>query len=193
MIPIEFHKIFYKCTHFGNFTLASGETSPFYMNFRNLVSDQESLKKIGRLFCEKILFENLSLKGIAAIPFSALPIGFEVGRIMGYPLIYVRPPKNYGTKASVEGIFQEGAKFVLIDDVISSGVSKVDAIKVLREAGLVVKDLVVLVDRRKISERTNEIEGCKIHSIFKAEDILHALISYSGKDESLRAVKFLNS
>ena len=82
------------------------------------------------------------------------------------PLIYPRKEeKSYGTKRRIEGIFKPGDRVVLIDDIITDGGSKFEAIEVLEEAGLVVKDLVILIDREQGGRELLASKGYALHTI----------------------------
>jgi len=82
------------------------------------------------------------------------------------PLIYPRKEeKSYGTKRRIEGVFKPGDRVVLIDDIITDGGSKFEAIEVLEEAGLVVKDLVILIDREQGGRELLASKGYALHAI----------------------------
>ena len=82
------------------------------------------------------LLQPLSYDRIAAIPYAALPIGTAVALRTGMPLIYPRrEAKGYGTARTIEGAFNRGDRAVLLDDLVTTGASKLEAVDVLREAG----------------------------------------------------------
>src|SRR5437879_1083500 len=76
-----------------------------------------------------------------------------------------RAKKSYGTKRRIEGIYEAGDRVVLIDDIITDGASKFEAIEVLEEAGLMVKDLVILIDREQGGRELLASKGYTLHSI----------------------------
>ncbi|NIW46539.1 MAG: bifunctional orotidine-5'-phosphate decarboxylase/orotate phosphoribosyltransferase, partial [Gammaproteobacteria bacterium] len=85
-------------------------------------------------------------------------------------MIYPRKEiKEYGTKAAVEGVYEPGQIAVVLDDLITTGGSKVEAIDKLVKVGLVVKDICVLIERQKENESTLEEHGFQLHTIFKFE------------------------
>lgn len=130
----------------GAFILKSGATSPFYLDLRRATSDPILLREMARAYAE--LLRPLRCDRVAGIPVAALPLAAAVSLETGIPLIYPRmTAKGHGTGNAIEGIFRPGERVVLLDDLITTGQSKIEAATVLREAGLVVSDLVVLVER----------------------------------------------
>jgi uridine monophosphate synthetase len=162
---------------FGNFTLQSGIQSPLYVDLRLLVSQPEALALAARLYGE--LLDDLIFDRLAAIPYAGLPLGTAVALHTRMPLIYPRKEaKTYGTRRTIEGWYNQGETVVVLDDLITSGDSKVDAIKPLQEAGLQVHDVVVLIDRESGGREELAARGINVHSVFKLRDLLDILVQY---------------
>ena len=135
------------CVRFGKFTLKSGKTSPIYIDLRRLVTFPDVLRAIARHYCD--ILRHIEFDRLAGSPYAALPIATAVSIEMGKPLIYPRrEAKEYGTKAVIEGEYHAGERVVIIDDLISTGETKIEAIdKLEKGAGLKVVSIVVLIDR----------------------------------------------
>jgi len=135
------------CIKFGEFTLKSGLKSPIYIDLRQIITYPKLLRQIGEAYLP--LIRDLKFDRLAGLPYAAIPIATAVSLAGNYPMIYPRKEvKAYGTKAEIEGEFQAGETALVIDDLATTGGSKFEAIEKLTGAGLLVKDVVVLVDRQ---------------------------------------------
>ena len=157
----------------GSFTLKSGKQSPFYLDLRRLGADSRILELTGRAYAE--LLAGVEADHVAGIPVAALPLAASASMAAGMSLIYPRlERKAHGSGARVEGCWDAGETAVMLDDLITTGGSKREAAAVLREAGLNVKDLVVLIERGDEGRRDMAEAGIALHTWARIEDLLEA-------------------
>ena len=159
------------CIKFGNFTLKSGLSSPIYIDLRRIISFPRLLAQIGDAYLP--LLRNLTFDRLAGLPYAAIPIATAVSLQGDYPMIYPRKEvKTYGTKAEIEGEFHAGETALVIDDLATTGGSKFEAIERLTAVGLVVKDIVVLVDRQSGAKESLEQAGYSMHALLTITQLL---------------------
>jgi uridine monophosphate synthetase len=162
-LAFEIHKV--GCVQFGEFTLKSGQQSPIYIDLRRIIGYPSLLDLVAAAYV-KILRE-ITFDRLAALPYAAIPIATAISLRGKWPLIYPRKEaKAYGTKVEIEGVFQAGERVVVIDDLITTGGSKLEAVTKLKAAGLQVDDIVVLIDRRSGAANDLHPTGYKLHSVF---------------------------
>ncbi len=159
------------CIQFGEFTLKSGNISPVYIDLRRLIAHPEFLLQVARAYCS--LLEPLDFDHLAALPYAGLPITSAVSLLGNWSMVYPRKEeKSYGTKAHVEGIFSERDTAVVIDDLITTGSSKLEGINKLSENGFIVKDIVVLIDRSKNARQFLKKHGYQLHAYLTISELL---------------------
>ncbi len=181
---VEFVKEFATFLHekgaikFGDFTLTSGKKSSYYIDLRIVPSFphqfRKMIKRLQNNISEKIGLDNFDC--LVSVPTSGLVIASALAIETVKPLIYVRnKPKDYGTSKSIEGSFEQGKKALMIDDVATTGGSVVNAIKSLKEAGIVISDAFIIINRMEGASEALEAEGVKIHNLTDILEITNSL------------------
>ena len=159
------------CIKFGSFTLKSGLESPIYLDLRRLIGYPRLLAQVAEAYVS--ILDQLDFDHLAPLPYAAMPIGTAISLQAGWPMIYPRKEvKQYGTKARIEGIFQAGERAVIIDDLITTGGSKLEGIEKLTSAGLEVSDVIVLIDRGAPGDNELAQRGYKLHSVLTLPQLL---------------------
>lgn len=167
-----------KIIQFGDFTLASGKKSSYYVDLRLVPSYPHQFRKMVKHLqneiIDKIGLENFD--SIVSVPTGGLVIASALAIETVKPLIYVRSkPKDYGTTKSVEGKIHDGLKVVMVDDVATTGGSVINAIKSLKESKIKVEDAFVIVNRMEGADEALNEEGVKLHSLTNVMQITKVL------------------
>lgn len=173
---------------FGDFTLASGKKSSYYVDLR-LVPSYPHQFRIMVKHLQNNIAENIGLNSfdsLVSVPTGGLVIASALAIETVKPLIYVRSkPKDYGTSKSVEGKIHEGMKVVMIDDVATTGGSVVNAIKSLKEANIAIEDAYVIVNRMEGADEALKELGVRLHSITNIIQITESLHEQKLVDDNI--------
>lgn len=175
----------------GKFRLHSGRRSRIYLDLRILISYPEVLQQAAYVY--RSILDDLQFDLIAAPPLAGLPLGTAVSLNMDIPMIFPRKTaKSYGTGKEIEGKWKVGQKAVIIDDVVTSGDSIIQAIVPLKAAGLHVTDAVVLIDRQQGGAQTLAGNHYNLHAAMTISELL-AYLESNERISSKERAKVLES
>lgn len=156
-----------KVVQTGDFVLASGKRSNYFVNIKRASTDPAVLREIARAIAPYVDDRKIAGMALGAVPL-AVATALETGR----PYVMIRnEAKDHGTKELVEGEVQEGDEFVIVEDVATTGGSTLKVVHALREKGARVSRAIVVVDREEGAASALSSNGVELISIFKAKDL----------------------
>jgi orotate phosphoribosyltransferase/uridine monophosphate synthetase len=172
---------------FGDFTIGrTTQHSPVYVNLRLLISSPRALARAARVMHEAVAALGAMLQArvqpfqrVCGIPFGGLHLATAYSLRSQVPMVYVHPAKERnGNRVWVEGRYAAGERVLLIDDLVTSGGGIIETANFLRaNAGLEVKDALVLLDRQEGAREQLRDRGFNLISILGLETILNYLMA----------------
>lgn len=168
------HKL--NAIQFGEFVLASGKTSPYYVDLRLAPSYPDLFNKLANLCVDLIKREiDRPIYKFAGVPHAGLSLATLVSFKLKSPLIFVRKEKKtHGRMKMVEGLLERGDHVVLIDDLATTGGSILDAGNAIRAEGGVVEHAVVILDREEEAKKMLEANNIHLHACMR----IRAVVKY---------------
>ena len=170
----------------GDYILHSGKKSPYYVDLRQSISNPISMDWIGNALARIVINEigKTKVDKIIGVPTAGVPFATIVSQKLALPMLYYRKErKDHGVRKKIEGTMERNDRIVMIDDLITTGQSVVDAAVAARSQGGIVSELVVLLDREQGGQ--DYIRSCNIEP--------HVLFSISEAFDWLKEVKLLDS
>jgi orotate phosphoribosyltransferase len=153
----------------GDFVLRSGKRSNRYFDKFLFETDPALLRRLGRHLAQLVPAETQRL---AAPELGAVLLGGAVSMETGLPLVLVRKePKGYGTSKQIEGRYEPGERVTVIEDVVTTGGDSLRSAQVLRDAGVEVIHLVVVLDRGEGGEDNIRAAGIPYSPLFRIADL----------------------
>ena len=179
-IKVEICKILNKigALKFGVFKLTSGKISPYYIDIRMVPSFPDAFQEI-RDFYVSFIKEEIGVQNferVAGIPVAGIPFASLVAYNLKKPFLYIRKGvRLHGRQRRIEGVLTPGDRVLLVDDLITTGLSLVKASKAIMAEGGVVSDAVVLLDREEGGKERLEENGIRLHPLLNMDEIADKL------------------
>ncbi|GAA4269395.1 orotate phosphoribosyltransferase [Hyunsoonleella aestuarii] len=160
------------------FTWASGWKSPIYCDNRIILSFPPIRNYIRETMGKQIEKQYGKPDVIAGVATGAIGIGMLVAEYLGLPFIYVRPDaKGHGRKNQIEGFIESGQNVVVVEDLISTGKSSLNAVKALREAGVNVKGMIAIFTYGfDVAKENFEKQEVKLQTLGNYESLLEQAV-----------------
>lgn len=172
---------------FGAFKLPHGRITPYYIDLRVIPSFPDAFARISEIFVNSVRSEVgvENFDRVAGIPTAGLPLSTIVAYSLKKPFLYVRQKQRLrGRERRVEGILMPGDKVLLIDDLVTTGLSLKKSALAVRAEGGVVSDAFVLLDREEGGAERLASIGVKLHAVLGIRDIAQKLYEMNAIDET---------
>jgi orotate phosphoribosyltransferase len=171
---------------FGAFRLTSGKMSPYYIDLRIVPSFPDAFREICSVYADFIKnkvgtknFERVAGIPVAGIPFAAL-IAYDLKK----PFLYIRKGvRRHGRERRIEGVIAPGDHILLVDDLVTTGLSLQKAAKTIVAEGGLVTDAVVLLDRQEGGKERLAKSGIRVHALLNITEIANTLHELGTIDE----------
>jgi len=173
---------------FGTFKLASGLLSSYYVDLRLIPSNPEAFQRTVAMYVSVLEPDLIKrTQRLAGVPTAGVAYAAVVALNLYKPLLYVRKEqKEHGRERRIEGLLQPGDRVVILDDVVTTGKSVLEAAEAIRAEGGIVEDAVVLLDRQQGAEGNLKKNRVRLHSFTTMRRIADRLLSLGTIDEKQR-------
>ena len=159
----------------GDFVLRSGRRSSYYLDKYRFETRPELLGPLGERLAAAVREHEPDAVRLAGPALGAVALAASASLASGLPFVIVRDSaKEYGTANRLEGPFEQGELVCLLEDVVTSGGALAEAVDALREAGLVVRNAICVVDREEGGADALARLGVRLRSLYRAGDLVPA-------------------
>lgn len=158
---------------FGDFTLASGAKSNYYIDIKKASTNPKVLYLISQLMAERMQMDNICPDKIAGVVLGSIPLAAALSLATGIPYVMVRKEKkDHGTGKLIEGDLAEGERVLVVEDVITTAGSSIKAIETLRSEGAEVIGVISVIDREGGGKENLEQIGVDLRSLVRGSELL---------------------
>lgn len=187
LLELLYARSFRHDPEFG-FTLVSGRKSDVYIDAKKTVLCAQGMELVG--FAVFQMLKNEPVDAVGGLTLGADPVAYATGLVSTMNgkfldvFIVRKEPKKHGTQQWIEGSLQPGAWVIVLEDVVTTGESAIQAVQRMREAGFQVNKVIALVDREEGGKENIETKAkCKFESVFTKTDLieLHEKIQKEAK------------
>lgn len=178
---------------FGIFKLTSGKISPYYVDLRIIPSFPDIFQDVCHS-CAQVITSEVGTENfdrIAGIPIAGIPFASQIAFALKKPFLYSRQAtKQHGRERRVEGILVSGDRVLIVDDLVTTGLTIQKAAEAVRAEGGVVTDAVAFLDREEGGKEKLAKDGVKLHVLLKISEIANVLYEMGAIDEeNLKIIK----
>jgi orotate phosphoribosyltransferase len=157
----------------GDFLLRSGKRSRYYLDKFRFETRPDLLAPLGEAIVAAVSEHEPEAVRLAAPVLGAVPLAAAASLAGGLPFVIVRDEaKEYGTANRLEGAYQEGELVCLVEDIVTSGGALLEAIEAVRDAGLVVRTAVCVIDREEGGADALARHAVRLRPLFRAGELL---------------------
>jgi orotate phosphoribosyltransferase len=159
----------------GDFVLRSGKRSSYYLDKYRFETRPDLLAELGERIAGAVREHDPGAARLAAPVLGGVVLAASASLVSGLPFLMIRDAaKEYGTANRIEGPFEPGESVCLVEDVVTSGGALLEAVEAAREAGLVVRTAVCVVDREEGGADALARHAVRLRPLFRAGDLLNA-------------------
>ncbi len=158
---------------FGDYTLTSGKKSPYYIDLRQTISSPITMDWISNSLVRIIMNEigKNRIDKTLGVPTAGVPFATMVSQKLALPLIYYRKArKEHGVRKKIEGSLERNDRILIIDDLITTGESVIEAAEAVRQQGGIANELVVLLDREQGGVESLRKANVEPHILFRVSE-----------------------
>jgi orotate phosphoribosyltransferase len=171
---------------FGVFKLTSGKASPYYVDLRVVPSFPDAFTRICDFYAQAITsqIELKTFDRIAGVPIAGIPFASQIAYNLKKPFLYIRKGlRRHGRQRRVEGILVSGDRVLLVDDLVTTGLTLRKAAEAVRAEGGVVEKAVAFMDREEGGREKLANNGIQLTTLLKISEVAKVLYDVGSLDE----------